>query len=207
MARLSREFYMDDTVEIAQRLLGKYLVRVLEGEILAGRITETEAYIGRCDKACHAYQYRKTERTSTLYMAPGHAYIYFIYGMYHCLNFVTEPEGEPAAVLIRAVEPVAGLDTIRRLRFGDAQQPLTAYQRKNFMNGPGKLCKGFSLSKAENRLDLTGDTLYVCDSPGDFGLPCPPLPRTQMHSGPRIGVEYAEEARDFPWRFWLERTD
>ena len=72
------------------------------GELLAGRITETEAYVGRCDKACHAYNYRRTPRTETLFMAPGHAYIYFIYGMYHCLNFVTEPEGEPAAVLLRA---------------------------------------------------------------------------------------------------------
>ena len=107
MARLSREFYNGDTVEIARRLLGKVLVRRLDGELLAGRITETEAYVGRCDKACHAYGYKKTPRTSTLFMAPGHAYIYFICGMYHCLNFVTEPEGEPSAVLIRTIQPVA----------------------------------------------------------------------------------------------------
>ena len=119
MARLSRQFYDGDTVEIAKALLGKYLVRVLEGEPLVGRITETEAYVGRCDKACHAYNYRKTERTSTLFMAPGHAYIYLIYGMHDCLNFVTEAEGEPSAVLIRAIEPVAGLDTMTRLRYGD----------------------------------------------------------------------------------------
>ena len=91
MASLPREFYNGDTVEIAQKLLGKYLVRRLDGEPLVGRITETEAYLGRCDKACHAYGYKKTARTSTLFMEPGHAYIYFIYGMYHCLNFVTEP--------------------------------------------------------------------------------------------------------------------
>ena len=101
MARLSREFYLGDTVEIAQALLGKYLVRRLGGETLAGRITETEAYVGRCDKACHAYNYRRTSRTSTLFAPPGTAYVYLIYGMYHCLNFVTEPEGEPAAVLLR----------------------------------------------------------------------------------------------------------
>lgn len=205
MARLSREFYNGDTVEIAQKLLGKTLVRVLDGEKLAGRITETEAYIGRCDKACHAYNYRRTARTETLFMAPGHAYIYFIYGMYHCLNFVTEPEGEPAAVLIRAVEPIAGVETIRRLRFGD--RPLTAYRQKNFMNGPGKVCQGLALTRAENRLDLTGNTLFVCDSPADAGLPCPALPKERMRAGPRVGIDYAEEARDFPWRFWLEKED
>lgn len=203
MARLSREFYSGDTVQIAQDLLGKYLVRMLDGQLLAGRITETEAYIGRCDKACHAYNYRRTERTSTLFGPPGHAYIYFIYGMYHCLNFVTEPEGEPAAVLIRAVEPAAGMDTMLRLRYGD--KPLTAYRRKNFLNGPGKVCKGFSLSRAENGLDLTGGVLFVCDSPADIGLPRPAPAGERMCAGPRIGVDYAEEAKDFPWRFWLEK--
>jgi DNA-3-methyladenine glycosylase len=174
----------------------------LDGELLVGRITETEAYIGRCDKACHAYNYRKTERTAPLFGPPGHAYIYLIYGMYHCLNFVTERAGEPAAVLIRSVEPVAGTDTVRRLRFGD--RPMTAYRKKNFLNGPGKVCQGFSLTRAENRMDLTGGTLFVCDSPADVGLPCPAVPKERLLSGPRIGVDYAEEARDFPWRFRLE---
>ena len=206
MARLSREFYNGDTVEIARALLGKYLVRSLpDGTVLAGRLTETEAYIGRCDKACHAYNYRRTERTATLFGPPGHAYIYLIYGMYHCLNVVTEPEGEPAAVLIRAMEPVSGTDTIRRLRFGD--KPLTTYRKKNFLNGPGKLCKGLSLTKAENGLDLTEDTLYLCDSPLDFGAPLTEPPKERICAGPRIGIDYAEEARDFPWRFWLEQED
>lgn len=206
MARLSREFYNGDTVEIARALLGKYLVRRLEdGTILAGRLTETEAYVGRCDKACHAYNYRRTERTATLFGPPGHAYIYFIYGMYHCLNVVTEPEGEPSAVLLRAMEPAAGTDTIRRLRFGD--KPLNAYRKKNFLNGPGKLCKGLALTKAENKLDLTGDTLYLCDSPLDFGASLPEPPRERICAGPRIGIDYAEEARDFPWRFWLEQEN
>ncbi|MEI3362996.1 MAG: DNA-3-methyladenine glycosylase [Oscillospiraceae bacterium] len=118
MARLSREFYSGNTVETAQNLLGKVLVRQWKGRFLAGRITETEAYIGRCDKACHAYHYRRTARTETLFLAPGHAYIYLIYGMYHCLNFVTEPEGEPAAVLVRSVEPVAGTEWMQQLRYG-----------------------------------------------------------------------------------------
>ena len=206
MASLPREFYNGDTVEIAQKLLGKYLVRRLDGEPLVGRITETEAYLGRCDKACHAYGYKKTPRTSTLFMAPGHAYIYFIYGMYHCLNFVTEPEGEPSAVLIRAIQPMVGTETMRRLRFGDA--PMTAYRRKNFSNGPGKVCKALSLSSAENKVDLTGDTLFVCETLADIGLPeLPPAEHEALRCGPRIGIDYAEEAQDFPWRFWLEKEE
>ena len=145
MARLSREFYSGNTVETAQNLLGKVLVRQWKGRFLAGRITETEAYIGRCDKACHAYHYRRTARTETLFLAPGHAYIYLIYGMYHCLNFVTEPEGEPAAVLVRSVEPVAGTEWMQQLRYGE--KPLTAYRLKNFLNGPGKVSQGFSLNR------------------------------------------------------------
>ena len=205
MARISKEFYNRNTVQVSQDLLGKYLVRNYNGEHLVGRITETEAYIGRCDKACHAYNYKRTARTETLFMAPGHAYIYLIYGMYNCLNFVTEAEGEPAAVLIRAVEPLAGIDTIYRLRFGD--KPLSPYRLKNFMNGPGKVCQGFALTKLENKLDLESDSLYVCDSLEELGLECPVLPKERMCVGPRIGIDYAEEARDFPWRFWLEKED
>lgn len=204
MARLSREFYTAGTLDVAQALLGKYLVRRLDGEALVGRIVETEAYIGRCDKACHAYNGRRTERTSALYQAPGHTYIYFIYGMHYCLNVVTEPEGEAAAVLIRSLEPVSGIKTMQRLRFGDA--PMTPYRRRHFMDGPGKLCQGLGLSAAENRMDLTGQTLFICDSPADAGLACPVFAvRERLVSGPRIGVDYAEEARDFPWRFWLEK--
>ena len=205
MARLSREFYLGDTVEIARLLLGNYVVRQLGDQTLAGRITETEAYVGRCDKACHAYNYRRTPRTETLFLGPGHAYIYLIYGMYHCLNFVTEPEGEPAAVLLRAIEPVAGTDAMLRLRYGD--KPLTAFRKKHFLDGPGKVCQGLSLTKAQNGLDLTGDTLFLCDSPEDLGLPRPAPVRETICAGPRIGVDYAEEARDFPWRFWLKQED
>ena len=102
---LSREFFSRDTVEAAKALVGKYLVRQYGDVILCARITETEAYVGRMDKACHAYNYRKTQRTKTLYAPPGTAYVYLIYGMHCCLNFVTEPEGEPAAVLIRGLSP------------------------------------------------------------------------------------------------------
>lgn len=204
MARLSRDFYAQDTLEAAQALLGKYLVRRLDGETLAGRVVETEGYIGRCDKACHAYNYRRTARTETLFAPPGTAYIYLIYGMYHCLNFVTEAEGEPAAVLLRAIQPVAGVETMAHLRYGD--KPLTAYRRKHFLNGPGKVCQALALTRAQNGLDLIGDTLFLCDRPEDAGLAPFAVPaRERLRTGPRIGVDYAEEAKDFPWRFWLEQ--
>ena len=125
--------------------------------------------------------------------------------MYHCLNLVTAPEGEPAAVLLRAGDAVLGGDTIRRLRFGDA--PWNAYRRKNFLNGPGKLCEGRSRTRAQNGMDLMGDTLFLCDDPADLGLPPPEPAHETIRTSPRIGIDYAEEARDFPWRFELIRED
>lgn len=194
MGKLERSFFDRDTVTVAQTLLGKYLVRMWEGEALVGRITETEAYIGRCDKACHAYNYRRTPRTETLFAQPGTAYLYLIYGMYHCLNFVTEQEGEPAAVLLRGLEPVRGVERISMNRFGALPHQLTAYQKKHFLDGPGKICKGLALTRAQNGLDLCGEELFLWDT----GAPIPPF-----HTGPRIGIDYAQEARDFPWRFFV----
>ena len=201
MARLHHDFFAEDTLQVAQALLGKYLVRRLDGEVLVGRITETEAYIGRCDKACHAYNYKRTARTAPLFLPAGHAYVYLIYGMYHCLNFVTEAEGEPAAVLLRAVEPVTGTDTMWSLRYGS--KTATAYRLKNFLNGPGKVCKGFFITTAENQMDLDGDTLFLCDDLTDLGLETLPPVKERVCTGPRIGIDYAEEAKFFPWRFYL----
>ena len=194
MEKLGRDFYARDTLTVARDLLGNYVVREWNGEKLICRITETEAYIGRCDKACHAYGYKRTNRTETLFCQPGTAYIYLIYGMYNCLNFVTEAEGEPAAVLVRTLEVVEGYDTVKNLRYPKTEGALTAYQRKNFLNGPGKLCKGLSLDRSLNGTDLTGDVLYVVRS-GE-------IPK-QVYTGPRIGIDYAEEAVHFPWRFWI----
>ena len=206
MARLSSDFYNGDTVEVARRLLGKIVVRVPDGgPLLAGRLTETEAYVGRCDKACHAYGYRKTARTAPLFLGPGHAYIYLIYGMWHCLNFVTEPEGEPAAVLIRGMEAVNGEAFMWRRRYGD--KPPNPSRRRNFLNGPGKICQALGLTTAENGITLTGEALFVCDSPADIGLPDLPRRREIVRAGPRVGIDYAGEARDFPWRFVLEPQD
>ena len=194
MKKLEREFYNRDTVQVARDLLGKRLVRVWDGTALVCRITETEAYVGRGDKACHAYGYRRTPRTETLFAPPGTAYIYLIYGMYHCLNFVTEPEGEPCAVLIRGLEAVEGEALIARNRFGVSPAEMTAYQKKQFLNGPGKVCRGLMLTRTQNGLDLTGDELYVLDA-GE----APDI----IHTGKRIGIDYAEEAAEFPWRFYL----
>lgn len=194
MEKLPRDFYNRDTLTVAKELLGQYLVRELNGEQLICKITETEAYIGRCDKACHAYGYKRTARTETLFAEPGTAYIYMIYGMYHCLNFVTEPEGEPAAVLIRGLEAVSGTETLKKLRYPGAADKLTQYQQRNFLNGPGKLCKALALDKSYNGIDLTGNILYISTSNISIAA---------IHSGPRIGIDYAEEAVHFPWRFWI----
>lgn len=199
---LPAAFYDGDTVEIARRLLGKLLVRDWEGQLLVCRITETEAYVGRCDRACHAYGYRRTARTQTLFAPPGTAYVYLIYGMYHCLNFVTEPEGEPSAVLIRGAEPVLGTEAICRLRYGKEWAALTPYQRRNLLNGPGKLCRGLAVTRAENGLDLTrAEGLWVTDDGASLGLALPPEGRP-VCQGKRIGIDYAGEAVDFPWRFY-----
>ncbi len=197
MEPLPRTFYDRDTVRAARALLGQYLVRALpDGEELICRITETEAYVGRMDKACHAYGYKRTPRTQTLFARPGTAYIYLIYGMYHCLNFVTEPEGEPAAVLIRGARPVQNGDIIAKNRFGRKMTELTSYQKKNFLNGPGKLCGGLLLTREQNGLDLTqkDSGLYVCPGPAP----------EEIFVGKRIGIDYAQEAAEFPWRFWCE---
>lgn len=195
---LPRDFYDRDTLTVARDLLGREIVRVLpDGTPLRCRVTETEAYIGRLDKACHAYGYKRTPRTETLFAPPGTAYIYLIYGMYHCLNFVTEGEGEPAAVLIRGAVPVENGDRIAQNRFGRSEAEMTPYQRKNFLNGPGKLCRGLALTRAQNGLDLTRT------EGGLYLLPGSPPDPARVHVSKRIGIDYAQEAVDFPWRFYL----
>ena len=163
MSKLLRDNYLGNTVSIAKDLLGKYLVRMWHGQPLVCRIVETEAYVGAIDKAAHAYRYHKTPRNATMFGPPGHAYIYLIYGMHCCLNFVTEPEGEPSAVLLRGLEPVWGTEQMHLLRFGKSLAQLTAYQRKNFLNGPGKCCQALGLTRQDNGLGLTGNELFLCE--------------------------------------------
>lgn len=202
---LAQRFFEGDTVQTARSLVGKYLVRRYDGLTLAARITETEAYVGRTDKACHAYGYRKTERTRTLFAPPGTAYVYLIYGMHCCLNFVTEPEGEPAAVLIRGLAPRHNQDIIAENRFHCKCADMSAYQKKNFLNGPGKVCAGMNIDRSLNALPWGSQKLFVCQSLDELGLPTPEedLAPLRIRVGKRIGIDYAQEAVDFPWRFYL----
>ncbi len=202
---LPQAFFDRDTVQVARELVGKYLVRRYDGVTLAARISETEAYVGRVDKACHAYGYRRTERTKTLYAPPGTAYVYLIYGMHCCLNLVTEREGEPAAVLIRGLEPRYNGDMMAKNRFGCAVGEMTAYQRKNFLNGPGKVCAGLNIDRRLNGLPYGSPELFVCERLSEAGLPDEPEDEKTftVRTGKRIGIDYAEEAVEFPWRFYL----
>jgi len=186
-ARLKREFYARDTLTVARQLLGQRLVRILDGQRLSGRIVEVEAYIGQADQACHAAR-GLTPRTAVMFGPPGHAYIYFIYGMHHCLNVVTEQEGFPAAVLIRALEPLEGLPIMRRHRPCRPDHELA--------NGPGKLCQALGITRALNGVDLvTSDVLFIEEDA--------PVPDEEVQTTPRIGVRGDERALTVPWRFLL----
>lgn len=200
---LPQSFFLGNTADIAREMVGKYLIRHYDGITLAARITETEAYVGRMDKACHAYNYRKTERTKTLFAPPGTAYVYLIYGMHCCLNFVTEPEGEPSAVLIRGLEPRHNVDIIAENRFGCKYSAMTPYQRKNFLNGPGKVCAGLHIDRSLNNLPYGSGELFLCERLSDAGLPDWEEIPLNIRIGKRIGIDYAEEAMDFLWRFYL----
>ncbi|MDY3014023.1 MAG: DNA-3-methyladenine glycosylase [Evtepia sp.] len=201
--KLSQDFYLRDTRDVARDLLGKYLVQMQGDTPLVVRICETEAYIGPIDKACHAYNYRRTPRTETLFAPPGTAYVYLIYGMHHCLNFVTEPEGTPCAVLIRGAKARAGLEELALNRYGKPLSALTRPQKRQFLNGPGKLCKALAITREDNGRSLLGETLFVCDRLEDVGLVTPPEDAQSfvVRQTPRIGIDYAEEAVYFPWRY------
>ncbi|HEX4896281.1 MAG TPA: DNA-3-methyladenine glycosylase [Solimonas sp.] len=162
METLPRDFYDRDTVAVARDLLGRHLVHRVGGQARIGRIVETEAYLGPHDLAAHSSR-GLTERTRIMFGPPGHAYVYLIYGLHHCFNVVTEAEGHGAAVLLRALEPVAQLE-------GRTQ-------------GPGLLCKAMGLDRRHNGLDLCGESLFL--------LPGTPVPPRRIVRRPRIGVDYA----------------
>ncbi|HMG18585.1 MAG TPA: DNA-3-methyladenine glycosylase [Gemmatimonadales bacterium] len=177
-------FYARPTEEVARGLLGRILVSDVGGrrEQTAGRIVEVEAYVGPHDPACHAYGHRRTARTEPLYGPPGTAYVYFTYGMHWCLNAVTETQGFPAAVLIRALEPIAGFETMRQRR---GKEPLCA--------GPARLCEALGVTGALNGVSLQRGRLRIVDGT---------RPRKQdIVAGPRIGIT---QAADWPLRFYLK---
>lgn len=173
---LSRKFYQKNTLTVAEKLLGCFLIREYRGKIYRARITEVEAYIGEDDLACHASK-GKTKRTETMYGPAGHAYVYLIYGMYHCFNIVTEANDFPAAILVRAttIEGVPVKET----------------------NGPGKLCRFLHIDKSANQLDLTkGKKLWVESGKKKAG--------EKVIKSKRIGVDYAKHCKDYLWRFELQ---
>jgi DNA-3-methyladenine glycosylase len=185
MVKLDRSFYDRPTLKVAFDLIGKVLVRRLNGRNLAGKIVETEAYIGPSDLASHASR-GKTPRTSVMFGPPGISYVYMIYGVYFCLNAVTEAEGHPAAVLIRALEPLENIRTMRTLRYNPLRDT-------NIASGPGKLCMALSIDKKLNAVDLAARKLWIEDRSLEVGA---------IDAGPRIGVDYAGEYKDKPWRFY-----
>jgi DNA-3-methyladenine glycosylase len=196
LQKIGRDFYNRKTLVVAQELLGKYIIHTYNKNDLIVRITETEAYCGALDKACHSYGNKKTKRNTVMFGNPGYAYIYLIYGMYYCLNIVTEEEGKPCAVLIRGVEPVRGLEYMAFNRFGKSYDKLNSYQKRNFSNGPGKLCIAMGLNKEYNGVDICKSNLYIAKDLKDYDF--------EIGKGPRINIDYAEEYKDKPWRFFIK---
>lgn len=193
---ISKEFYNRSALDVAQDLLGKVLVREVDGKVLKGKIVETEAYIGAIDKACHAYNGRRTKRTEILYEDAGVSYIYFIYGLYHCFNVVTNKKDVAEAVLIRAIEPINELDYISNIRYNKKYDELTKAQSKNLTNGPSKLCLAYLLNKDLNAVKLyEKGAVYITDDNNET---------FEIVESKRIGIDYAEEAKDFLWRFYIK---
>ena len=188
--RLQRAFYARDTLTVARHLLGQRLVRILDGQRFSGRIVEVEAYIGQGDQACHAAR-GLTPRTKVMFGPPGFAYVYFIYGMYHCLNVVTEREGFPAAVLIRALEPLEGLPLMRHLRQNRPDDKLT--------NGPGKLCQALGITREMNGADLVSNEVLFIEKET-------PVSDEAVQTTPRINVRGDERALTVPWRFLIKES-
>ena len=195
MLKLNREFYSRDTLTVAKELLGKVLVHNIDGKLLKGKIVETEAYLGLNDKAAHSYNGKRTKRVETMYEKPGIAYVYFIYGKYSCFNAITEKEGVPEAVLIRGIEPLENLDQMLLYRYNKTKDQLTNYEKKNISNGPGKLTMALKIDRGLNKEDLSGDRLYIEEGDKE---------KFNIVEAKRIGIDYAEEAIHFPYRFYIK---
>lgn len=181
--KLGRDFYERATLKVARELLGKHLVLKKDGNMFSGRIVETEAYIGPKDKANHASK-GKTKRNEVMFGPAGHAYIYFTYGMYHCLNFVTEKKGYPAAVLIRALEPEKNIEIMKKNRKTDKIENLTS--------GPGKVCMALGLDRKMNGTDLCSDVLYVENRNQK---------KEKIVCTTRVGINIQKDKK---WRFYIK---
>jgi DNA-3-methyladenine glycosylase len=190
--KLPREFYTRPKVlTVARDLLGKLLVvPAAVGQRVSGMIVEVEANRGPEDRASHAYGGRRTKRTETMYQEGGIAYVYFVYGMYYQFNVVSNVADVPHAILVRALEPVEGIELMRQRRH--------SHPDRNLTNGPGKLCLAMGIDRALDKADLLGDRVWV----EEFRKVSP----RQIASGPRIGIDYAEAWIEKPWRFWVRNN-
>lgn len=186
--KIKRDFYNRDTLIVAQEVLGKTLVHITEEGITKGKIVEVEAYIGPDDKASHAYENLHSERTKIQYGEGGYAYIYLIYGMHICMNIVTNKQDRPEVILLRALEPLEGIELMKKRR--------KINNVKMLCNGPGKLSQAMGITKGEYGTDLCGGELYLED--GET------LQKEQIVKSKRINIDYAEEAKDYLWRFTIK---
>lgn len=195
---IEKEFYNQGAIEVAKGILGHYLVREVNGLKIRTKIVETESYIGSTDKACHAYNYKRTDRTKPLFEEGGIAYVYFIYGLYHCFNIVTNIKEEPEAVLIRAVEPLDNFEYLSNIRFNKNYNELTNAQKRNLTNGPSKLCSALSITREDNYKKLYLDSRLYLEYNYEKNI--------EIVETTRIGIDYAEEAKDFKWRFYIKNN-
>lgn len=186
--KLQADFYQrTDVVQIAKDLLGKHLVTQIDGKTTIGRITETEAYCGATDKACHAHLNRRTKRTEIMFGAGGTAYVYLCYGIHHLFNVVTNVANAADAVLVRAVEPISGVEHMLERRQMEGL-------KKNLTSGPGSMSKSMGISTAFYGESLWGDKVWIEEAHQ--------LHASQIHATTRIGIDYAEEDVLLPWRFY-----
>ena len=196
MLILEKEFYKQGALILAKELLGKTLVRNIDNVVLKGKIVETEAYIGEIDKASHAYNGKRTERTEPLFREGGISYVYFIYGKYHCFNVISGLENKGEGVLIRALEPLNEFDYLAKRRFDQSYEELSETKKRSITNGPSKLCMAFSIDKSENYIKLY--------EKGNCYIGYEEQEKFEIVETKRIGIDYAEEAIDFPWRFYIK---
>ncbi|MGN6182349.1 MAG: DNA-3-methyladenine glycosylase [Thermoanaerobaculia bacterium] len=190
MRKLPRSFYLQDTVSVARALLGCVLYRRLDdGPLLAARIVETEAYLGANDMASHARRGLRSERNASMYLEGGHAYVYFTYGMHWCMNVVTQERDLAEAVLLRAAEPVRGIEAMRELR-------PKAKKDHELMNGPGKICMAMSIDRKLDGESLRGDTLWLATRDIEVN-------DEDIAVSPRIGIDNSGDAAAWPLRFFL----
>lgn len=194
--KLNADFYHRPVLDVAPELIGCYLVSELPAGTIVGRINEVEAYDGNIDKASHAWGNKRTVRNEPMFRAGGIAHVYFIYGMHYCLNVVTGPKDEASAVLIRGVELVEGIPLACTHRYDKPFPDASRAQIKNLSNGPGKLCRAMGIDRTYDYEPLDGSRLYICSQVGQWTRRA-----GEIAASKRIGIDYAEEAVDFLWRF------